>query len=170
MGESCFELVYSNQPALLKELYRFTFFKRPISIALMIMVFVGSLPNLAIAYLFSSTLNLLCGLLLLLFIPIRILRYALTVKTAQQRQIELYGEETRTIQIALYNDCLTMTDHTGSNLTVSYSSMKRCYQTKNLFLLLSNANLVYSFPKDTFTKGLPEHFLPFIASRGVKVK
>ncbi|MGI6745062.1 MAG: hypothetical protein ACOX45_02610 [Acutalibacteraceae bacterium] len=43
-------------------------------------------------------------------------------------------------------------------------------QTKNLILLRSEANLVYIFCKDTFSKGTPDEFLTFLSKKGLKVK
>ena len=170
MKECYFELSYSRQIAHIKELYRFNFFTRPLSLALMIIVCVGFVLNFAFGLLFGDTYNTVISCFLLLIILFRMLSYGLAVRKTIKRQRILCGDQPLNIRMEVYDDCFVQTNGLGKEITVSYDSIKRAYQTKNLFILLSRSNRVYCFPKDAFEKGLPQHFLPFIASRGIKAK
>ena len=170
MNERYFELSYSRQMAHIKELYRFNFFTRPLSMTLMIIVCAGFVLNFTFGLLFEFAHNTLISFFLLLIILFRMLSYGLAVRKTIKRQLILTGDQPLTINIAVYDDCFVQTNSLGKEVSVSYDSIKRAYQTKNLFLLLSRSNRVYCFPKDSFVKGLPQHFLPFIAKQGVKTK
>lgn len=172
MTESCFALEYTQTPEHLKEVYRFIYFRRPASLTVMIIICCTMLFHLSFNMMFFEvdSMDIILFTFLLLFILLRVLIYTITVRTAIKRQLEVCGGQFVQVHMEVYNDEFIQSDSSGAQRTISYGSIKRCYQTKNMFLLLSKANLVYSFPKDAFTKGLPEHFIPFIRSRGIKAK
>ena len=51
---------------------------------------------------------------------------------------------------------------------ITYESIKKVMQTKNYCFLISKAELVYAFKKDSFTLGTYEEFLIFLRSKGLK--
>ena len=170
MKERYFELSYSRQIAHIKELYRFNFFQRPLSLVLMIIVCAGFVLNFAFGLLFEVAYNTLISCFLLLIILFRMLSYGLAVRKTIKRQRILCGDQPLNIHMEVYDDYFVQTNNLGKEVTVYYDSIKRAYQTKNLFLLVSRSDRVYCFPKDAFVKGLPQHFIPFIAKHGIKTK
>jgi len=171
MGESYFEVEFAQTLEQIKELYRFNFFRKPSAL-----VFIIEVCCIVFLFIFKmiffgdGLFDAVILVVLLLLIPLYLLVYRLTVKHMVQRQHELCGEQDVQARFGFYNDSFVMNESTGAQFTIDYGSIKCCYQTKNLFLLYSKANMIYSFPKAAFTKGNPVYFIPFITSRGVKVK
>ena len=171
MGESYFEVEFAQTLEQIKELYRFHFFRKPSSLALNIATCcIFFLYIFRMIFLSVDLFDVVILVILLLLIPLYLLVYRLTVKHMVKRQHELCGEQDVQARFGFYNDSFVMNESTGAQFNIDYSSIKCCYQTKNLFLLYSKANMIYSIPKDAFTKGNPAYFIPFITSRGVKVK
>ena len=59
---------------------------------------------------------------------------------------------------------------TGKQSTQLYTNMKQVVRTKNLILIQSPDNLIYTLKKAGFTKGTAEEFIGFLKEKGVKVK
>ncbi len=86
------------------------------------------------------------------------------------RDNEVNGGNSIHVDTIVTNEFIQNTSSTGSVNRIPYSKIKKVIQTKNLILLRSEANLVYIFCKDTFSKGTPDEFLTFLSKKGLKVK
>lgn len=173
MGESYFELEFLHDPAHTKEVYRFIYFQRPYNIMLYILLGIAAIANLftlflSVLFLTVDATSIVLFIVIWGFLPLRFLLYRSRVKQTEKQQTELSGGMIRQARIELYNDNFVEIAAHGGKLTIPYSSIKRCYQTKNMFFLHSKTNLFYYLPKSAFVKGNPSYFIPFIVSRGVK--
>lgn len=170
MGESYFELEVLHDPAHTKEVYRFIYFRHPSIITLYIILGISAILSIINMCLGIDAEDIVLFATILGFLPLWALLCHVNIKRAEKQYQELSGGMIMQTRKELYHDGFVQVTNHGGKLTIPYSSIKCCYQTKNMFLLQSKAKMYYYFPKAAFVKGNPIYFIPFIASRGVKVK
>lgn len=101
-----------------------------------------------------------------------IIRYRRSIKMWLKRREEC----PEIIQEFTYSiiDCdgikISLTDSQGAKTQTQNLKIKRVYQTKNFFMLWSEANLLYIFKKGAFTKGTDDEFRGYLRSKGFKIK
>lgn len=166
--EVLFENGYVRNKQLAKEIYRYFYFQRVwliISYILLLLSFIANILSL----IFEGTYSLF----ILIFVPLlfflRFYSYFRNVKMMVKRDREIHGKEI-TVETVVTSEYIQNTVSTGSVNKLEIGKIKKAVQTKNLILLLSEANLFYIFPKDKFTKGNAEDFIKFLKDNGVKVK
>ena len=175
MGESYFEVVFTQEPQQIKEVYRHSFFRRPMGIVLMSFLGLSGFVNLLIAlHTWQKTGFRFADLSMifncLFFFGLYYALYRLQIKTTVRRQLELGSGQPLQCRMVFYPDVVHIDDSNGTHVSLPYGNVQWSTTTKNLFLFRTKARLLYFFPKAAFIKGQPEYFLSFLVSRGVKVK
>ena len=88
------------------------------------------------------------------------------VKTWYAREVEPRATNgTTTYTIEVYEDKLVHCSTLGTRQDLELSRIKKVVKTKSYILLQSNANLLYVFDKNGFTKGTLEEFLDFLRKK-----
>lgn len=175
MGESYFEVVFTQEPQQIKEVYRYSFFRRPMGIILMIFLGLVAFVNLLIVLnqwreIGAHFPDLSMVFNSLFFFGLYYALYRLQIKTTIKRQLELGSGQPLQCRMAFYPDVVHIDDSNGTHVSLPYGNIQWSTMTTNLFLMRTRARLLYYFPKTAFTKGQPEYFFSFLVSRGVKVK
>lgn len=168
--EILFENKFVRTDKLMKELYQYYHLKRPkkiFSFILSVFLIVYSLIN---AILWKDNFYLFFAVLALAIFILEIAIYFITVKTQQKRDNEIMNGKPIEIQVTVTQDYIKNSASNGAENEISFSKIKSVFQTKNLILLMSEAKLIYIFPKDCFTVGNAEEFMLFLKNKGFNVK
>lgn len=165
--EILFENTYVRNKEMAKEIYRYYFFRRKGMIILYILCSLALISDIVNAIFEDGSGWYSCIIIPLLLLYI-IISYFRTVNLTVKRDAEIHGKEITTDAIVT-EDYIQNTLSTGAVISVEYSKIKKAAQTKNLILLFSDANLIYIFRKDGFTKGTTDEFIAFLKSKGIKV-
>lgn len=166
--EILFENSYVRDKQMLKEIYKYYFFKRKSMVVSYIILFLCFLVNLLMA-LFDGIFNYFILVFIPLLLALRFFYYYRQVDIVLKRDAEMHDKEI-TIEVIATNEFIQNTASNGSVNKLEYNRIKSVTQTKNFILLLSKAKLIYIFKKDNFTKGTPEDFIVFLRNKGIKVK
>lgn len=166
--ETLFKNEYTRDRSLVKEVYKYFYFKRKIYIFAYALWGANFLLALYLA-LFQNQYRYgpLIGAPLLMLLPS--LFYHFQVKTVIARDLETHGKAVG-VEITVTDEFIESKASTGSVYKLDYSSIRVVLQTKNMILLRSRANLIYIFKKDSFTVGRAEDLLLFLKSKGVRVR
>lgn len=166
--EVLFENSYTRDRQLAKEIYRYYYFQRKWLVVCYIVFCISFIADILIAVFDKAIIWSV-----LLFVPIyflfRFYCYYRQVNTMVARDKEVHGKEI-TVETIVTDEYIQNTASTGAVNKVEYCKIRNAVQTENLILLLSKANLIYIFRKDTFTKGTKEEFVQFLKNKGIKIK
>ena len=141
------------------------------------MVIINALLLLAFA---SNILIMLwrqsCSWYILVFVPLYfgclLLRYFRLVSSMVRKTRESFDGEV-TVQTMVTDTCIRQSIANGPNRAeneTEFSNIKKAIRTKKMILLVTKANLVYIFQKDTFGDRGMDEFLTFLQSKGIKVR
>ena len=129
---------------------------------------------LALSFLINLILAIIgenCSLIVLIFTPLlvlyRICCYFHQVNTMVKREREIHGEQLE-VQILVTGDDIQNTASNGAVNRLEYGNIRTAVRTKKLILLLTKANLIYIFRKNTFTLGTEDEFIGFLRKKGIK--
>ena len=168
--EILFKNKFVRSKQMLKEIYAYYFFKRPLIIVCDILIAFCLLNELIFTFLLESFVPNPYIFLVAIVLPVlEFLLYRINVNAQTKRDLETF-KNPPTIEIAFTNDCITYNVADTSNTTLDYSSIKLAVVTKSCIGLITKANLLYMVKKDSFTVGNLDDFLTFIKSKGIKVK
>ena len=166
--ETLFKNEYTRDRSLVKEVYRYFYFKRKIYIFVYALLGADFLLALYLAiFQKQNVYGLLIGTPILMLLPS--ILYFVQVKTVIARDLETHGKAV-SVALSVTDEFIESKASTGSVYKLDYSSIRVVLQTKTLILLRSRANLVYIFKKDSFTVGRAEDLLLFLKSKGVRVR
>lgn len=166
--EILFKNTYTKTEEWIKEVNKYSFFRRPIVVVFhilsILMLCVGIYKIL-----FSHIIDIVP-----LFIPIwwfflTFLLYFKTNKNTLNRNRELYGENAEVVS-EITKESIKQVHSNGTQYHIYYDNIKKGYQTKNYILLHSKANVIYTFEKNGFSVGNEEEFLKFLRNKGIKIK
>lgn len=166
--EPIFENQYIRDRQTAKEISASIYFKRPISLAVLILCGICFAVNL---------FNLLMGfdayIYGLIFPPVYVLfwlySYQMFKKSLVKRDAETFKGDV-VITTGVYEDHITVTASNGSVVELEFDKIKKISLTKNYILIISKARLIYVLKKDSFTKGSFEEFTEYIKNKGIKIK
>lgn len=167
--EILFENNHVRNEKILKEIYQYYYFKRPLVITLDIIFGLCFLINI-ISWLFVRNGYYYIFALAPLFFLYQYYMYRKSVTSILKRDGEIHEEKPIEVHTIVTKDNIQVTSSTGAVNVISYSKIKSAKQTKNLILLFSEANLIIIFCKDAFTKGTSEELISFLNSKHIKVK
>lgn len=161
-----FENHYERTPAVIKELYRMIYFRRPIN--LLIYVVLGGIAVANIITAFASGEYSFTGCVyILIFLIMQLVMYNNSVKNAINRDRQRFGEEVLKVHTLVTEEGIQCTFGEKIAEPVAVSEIKRVYITKNLILLHTKARVMLIFHKANFTEGTAEEFLKYLRSKGI---
>lgn len=165
--EVLFENSYTRDERLIKEIYRYEYFRRKLLIIFDIVMILCLLSNILILVVEKKCY---WGVFILapLYFFYKFFCYWRQVRIIIKRDLEVHGKEI-SVETIVTNDFIQNTASTGTVNKLEYENIRNVVQTNNLILLRSKANLIYIFRKDTFAKGSKEEFIQFLKSKGIKV-
>lgn len=166
--EVLFENSYTRDEKLIKEIYRYEYFRRKLLIIFDIVMILCLLSNILILVVEKKCY---WGVFILapLYFFYKFFCYWRQVRMILKRDQEVHGKEI-SVETIVTNEYIQNTASTGAVNQLAYDNIQNVVQTKNLILLRSEANLVYIFQKDAFTIGNAEDFIRFLKDKGIKVK
>ena len=166
--ETLFESVYVRDEKVAKETFRYFYFQRKVLIACYVVMASSFLVAIPLAI--SGSSNVWPVFIFVpLFFAIVIYRYIQAVRMSVKRDRELFGEDVTIRSVATDTYVQNLTPD-GGNAKAEYRNIRSAVQTKNLILLFTQANLIYIFKKDSFTKGTAEDFIRHLRNRGLQIK
>lgn len=166
--EIIFKNSYTRTKALAKEIYRYFYFQRKWRVILFVIIALCCLANLLLV-IFGESDNYSVFILALLCIGFQYYCYFQQVNSMVKRDAEVHGKEID-VETIVTDFFIQNTASTGTVNKIEYDKIMRAFQTKNLILLHSKANLIYIFRKDTFEIGTKEEFIAFLGTKGITVR
>lgn len=163
-----FENKYTKDEPLLKEIYKYVCFKRPITFIPTI-IMIGILIKAMIDWISINYCNSPILFISIFYFAFKIFYYKFLVSRQIKATNELNNGKPLEINTVVYNDSIQYTASNGAINEINFENIKYGFQTKNLILFLSKANLIYILKKDTFTKGTKDEFIEFIKNKGIKI-
>lgn len=163
-----FENDYERTPEVTKEIYRHLCFKRPVHIAVYVILGVIATLNLIAALWFWEyhIAPIVYGLLIVLM---QFLIYRRNVRIAIARDREQHSEEPPKVHTVVTEEGIRCIYGENKANPIALSSIKKVYKTKNLIVLLTKAQLLLIFDKYNFTVGTQDEFLKYLRENGLKV-
>ena len=167
-----FENQYERTKKFHKEIYTYSFFKRPIMLALYIVLsFIFILCILSMLFLdifqFENAARIVS--IIPIVVVVMIVRYFRVIDISYKRDLELNNGEPAKIIMTLTNEGIeTCRANTESKNHISFQCIMKIITTHNYYLLLTEAKHYIVFKKDGFCKGTPDEFLSFIKGKIVK--
>jgi len=167
--EILFQNSYVRNEKIVKEMFRYLYFQRKFYKVLLILHGIVFFINL---FLFLEIKDyemlwvLSLGPLLIFFI---FLCYFSQVNATLKRDREIC-ENGVEVDILVMEDWIQTAASTGAVTKLEYNKIRSAFETKNLILLRTRANLIYTFPKDKFTVGDAEDFISFLKEKGIRVR
>lgn len=165
-----FESGFAMTKDFYQEIFSFYSLKRPTKIIRLVIIILVALLMLWLTILDSFRnihFDIALGiqiLLLILYFTI----YPIQVNVTLKRNAELSKNAPISCTISATENSINYNTNV-SKIEIEFSNIKKAFQTKNYIMLVSNANLIYSFRKDNFTVGSAEDFLKFLRSKGYKL-
>lgn len=164
-----FENSYIRTKELFKEIYRFIYFKRPVYIFFDILLGLSFLANI-VCLIYGYQFNNIPLIIVPLFYSIQFYKYFKAVNVSIKRDNEINPDTPFHVNTIVTKEFFQSATSTGSVNQLKFSQIKKAIQTKNLILLLSQANIIYILKKDAFTKGNHIEFIHFIETIGIQIK
>ena len=162
-----FENNYERTPAVMKEIYRFLFFKRPVNIVLYILL-GGIVAWNVVSTLLSGDYRFTACVYVLIFLVMQFVMYRNAVRNAISRDKAQFGVEGLSVHTQVSEEGIRCTYGERVAKPIELCNIKKVIKTKNLILLHTNTRLLLIFRKDNFTVGTQEEFLEYLRSNGLK--
>lgn len=167
--EVLFENSYERTAESIKEFCRHIYFRRPIWIVVYCLLGVSLLANVVLI-LTGNYDNIGVSVLALLILAFPFYAYFKSTKMQIKRDREVGGGKPIYVKLMVADELIQSEASTGGVTQISYAQIKKGTQTKHMILLYTQANLVYLFRKDSFTKGSAADLIAFLKQKGVKIK
>ena len=163
-----FETNYTRNKEWSKEINFYLYFKRKIAVAFEIIIF-ANIVNCILQLIIYHNSEFLGYLLFFVLSGILLLvSYFRAIKLTLKRDLEQSNEEI-TVKTVVTDSYIENIASTGSVTKLHYYDIKSVASTKNYLLLISNTKMIYSFRKDSFTKGNYTEFITFLRYKGIKI-
>lgn len=166
--EIIFKNSYTRNRGLAKEIYQYLYFQRKWRVIIYIILALCCFANLLLA-IFEEHYSSGVFVLTFLYVGFQFYCYSRQVNMMVRRDEEVHGKEID-VETIVTDSFIQHTASTGGVNKIEYDKIMRAFQTKNLILLHSKANLIYIFRKDTFEVGTKEAFIAFLGTKGITVK
>ena len=156
---------YVRDEAVYKEVIQYNLFKRPLALALCVLMslcFVANLVLLVMNVPVSEAVIVAPVFLVLLYINYR-RQLSLSVK----RDLETCGHPPTVVYEVTENGIRLLYETNPVN-TVSFSQIRRVIETKHLIILQTNAKLLHVFHKDGFVVGSVQEFNRFLWDKKIR--
>ncbi len=166
--ETLFENKYVRTEKIMKEVYQYFYFKRPVYRVIDTIVCLMFVANIAL-WLTGNGLNYVILMVVPVFILIRFLIYRGAVDMLMKQDHDMYKGKTVKVQNLVTENGIKTVIFKGTN-TISFSKIKIAIKTQNLIILCSQKDLMYVFVQDSFTKGNADEFVAYLTQKGIKVR
>lgn len=155
-----------------KEYYKYTYFKKPIILALNIIICIclavnvlcmifpklGIIDNYTAQTSIASVLIILC---------IEIYVYIRNVNLTYNRDLERNKGNTIKIKLLVTENNIKISSDLAKETRIEFENIEKVIKTKNYYILVSKAKLGIAFKKDGFIKGTAEKFEIFLKQRNI---
>jgi len=165
--EKCFENHYERTPAVMKELFRMIYFKRPVNLIIYVVLGGIAVANIITAVTSAQYSFTGCAYILI-FLIMQLVMYNNSVKNAINRDRQKFGEDVLKVSTVVTDEGIRCTYGDKSAEPIPVSEIKKVMITKNLILLHTKARLLLIFDKNNFTVGTQEEFLKYLRENGLK--
>jgi hypothetical protein len=163
--ETLFENHYTLHKANVEEMYTNVILKRPIMYVIFAIEGACVLLNIVNVFVFGSmdftTTIIAAAIAVTVFVMLKIA----SNKTVRQ-MCELNEGEPPEVTTEVFEDGIKVFSRRGSN-EMSWPSFKKALLTKNLILLLTKENVVFTLSKGGFTKGTYQGFCELLKGKGL---
>ncbi len=166
--EILFENSFVRTKDLAKEMYAHHFFLRRGAVFFHIFFAVCLVLQIVSGVMTGDLDFLIIGLIVFVY-AFQIFCYFRMVSLSHKRDLECFAKDPEIVAFVT-EDYIEYGTSDGTKSKLMYTAVKSVFLTKNLILLRSQANLLYVLRKDSFKKGTFEEFVPFLKSRGIKIK
>lgn len=163
--DTLFECNYVRTAELNREYYRYWFFGRPIMIiiyTLLLLGFLSGVLELVLHFNLGAPLFLAPFVFCMMYFS-----YLSAVYTAQRRDQEFTGGRPLEVFIAVTQEKLHYKTSSGTTIELPLSSIQEVKVLKNQIIVLSEAKVIYGFPKDNFVKGTATDMENFLKQKGL---
>ena len=170
-----FENQYERTKGFYKEIFSYTFFRRPQMMALYIvlaLIFILCTRLLSLLFSglspFDNTIVIYLSLWAI-FMVFMIVGYGRTVEICYKRDLEINNGKPIEIKLILTNDGIEscrLNSETKNH--ISYQSFRKIISTRNYYVLSTEAENYVALKKDRFITGTPNEFLSFIEGKITK--
>lgn len=107
---------------------------------------------------------------LLLLVIYEVYSYRRGMKMWAKQRIETYGEQDISMTYEITEDALIGVSSIGQDIKIPLNSFVKLRQSKNLIFLLTEAKVLYTLHKDSFTVGSTEELILFMQNKGLNVR
>jgi len=163
--ETLFENHYTLDKANVEEMYTNVILKRPIMYVIFAIEGACVLLNIVNVFVFGSmdftTTIIAAAIAVTVFVMLKIA----SSKTFRQ-MCELNKGEPPEVTTHIFEDGVKVFSRQGTN-EMSWPSFKKALLTKNLILLLTKENVVFTLSKGGFTKGTYQGFCELLRGKGL---
>ena len=165
-----FQARYDNHTNYLNEIYKRLYFRSPSMIAVYVCFAIVIITNLLYFALTEEPgYFMLLGIAIFVYLfGVVFYRYKKSIKMYEDRQREINGDKIVEIVATADEENVCVSESDGREVKISYSDIKRVFETENTVVLHSKSNLLYIFPKASFTSGNSADFLTFLKTKGIK--
>ena len=166
--ETLFENKYVRNEAIMKEVYQYFYFKRPLYLVIDTIIGLIFVANIAV-WLSGGSMNFAVLIAVPLFLLIRFVIYRGAVDMLLKQDKDMYkGKAVKVQNIVTEGSIKTVILKSMNKIT--YSKIKVAIDTKHLIIVCSDRDMMYVFEKDSFTKGTSGEFITFLKGKGIKVR
>ncbi|MBE6628900.1 MAG: YcxB family protein [Ruminococcaceae bacterium] len=168
-AEVLFENIHVRDGKFFKEFYSFTFFKRPLLIALYVSMVLSVITNV-VSFIMGTRERLVWTIGPILWFLLIFFIYKRNVSVGLKRQMEDGNGKLIVYTVKVLEDRILYKTSLGTEMTFELQKIKRVNCTKSYLLLQTFAYQMIPVQKDCFTKGSYEDFCEFLRAKGYKVK
>lgn len=155
---------------VLNTFYAYFYFKTPLSIVIFSICGLSVILQI-LSYIFWWDIDILITTEFIpLFIAIPCILYSRSVTNTAKRDKEQFGTDSLLVTTSITKDSLQCTYGELQAAPVALDQIKKIVVTKKLILMFSKAKLCYILDKNNFTIGTYDDFIPFLRSKGLKVR
>jgi len=166
--ETLFENKYIRDEKIMKEVYQYFYFKRPLYLVIDTIVGLMFVANIAL-WLSGKGMNIAVLIAVPLFLLIRFIIYRGAVDMLIKQDQDMYKGKPVKVQNFVTESGIKTVIFKGVN-TISYAKIKHAIKTRHLIIVCAQNNMMYVFEQDSFTKGTAGGFTAFLKEKGVKVR
>lgn len=166
--EILFENKYTRNKELLKDVYTYAYFRRPLYIVLYIyflLYLAWGIYDAITNRSFSSPLLIIP----VIWFALILLMYFRNINTVLKRDLEIHGKPIEVV-VTVTDEKISQKQSTGSEYYLNYVDIKRAAHNENYIFLWSKTNLIYLFKIDSFSIGSADDLICFLQKKGIKIK
>ena len=167
--EVLFESTHVRDKAFWKEFYTYYFFKRPIFIALYILMTLAFFSALK-DFFVGDDISIIAVMIPPLYILFVVFIAVYSARLANKRETENGNGNPIVYTTEITSDTVRLQSSLGTNHEITLATVKRVAQTKNYLMLRTPTAQFYPIKKDGLTKGTYEDFCAHLRAKGFKVK